>query len=186
MTSPATLAPLPRLLEVKRTLDGREKRFECRVLSRAEDRVVVLFVATEAMQVQGVSLAAGTVTFGHFWERRPYNVYHWLRPADGTGIGVYANLASDTRLEGDRLVWLDLIVDVLILPGRAPSILDEDEIPADAPADLRGRLAHAQKRFFDDLPGLLVELEAARTALWPVVAEQLALDAGTSPVKEQP
>jgi hypothetical protein len=186
MTSPAALAPLPRLLEVKRTLDGGEKRFECRVLSRSEDRVVVLFVATEAMQVQGVALPAGTVTFGHFWEGRPYNVYHWLRPGEGTAIGVYANLASDTRLDGDRLVWLDLIIDVLILPGREPAILDQDEIPADAPVDLRRRLAHAQKRFFDDLPGLLAELEAARTALWPVVAQQLALDAGTPPVKEQP
>lgn len=186
MTSPAARAPLPRLLEVKRTLDGGEKRFECRVLSRAEDRVVVLFVATEAMQVHGVALPAGTVTFGHFWQARPYNVYHWLRPVDGAALGVYANLASDTRLDGDRLVWLDLIIDVLILPGGAPAILDQDELPADASPDLRGRVAHAQRRFFEDLPELLAELEAARTALWPVVAEQLALDAGGPYLKEQP
>lgn len=166
-------------------LDGSEKRFDCRVLARAEDRVVVLFVAPRAMQVHGVALPAGTVTFGHFWEGRPYNVYHWLRPADGAGIGVYANLASDTRLDGDTLVWLDLIVDVLILPGREPALLDEDEVPVDAPPSLLARLAHARTRLFDDLPGLLPELEAARTALWPLAAGHLAKDP-TPPSGQEP
>ena len=165
--------PLPRLLEVKRTLDGREKRFDCRVLARAAGQVVVLFVAPGAIHVHGVDLPAGTVTFGHFWEDRPYNVYHWLRPADGAGIGAYVNLSAETHLDGDTLTWLDLIVDVLVLPGRAPAILDEDELPRDAVPDLRARIADAQVRLLNDLPGLREELETARTALWPLASRHL-------------
>ena len=171
--SPASDEALPHLLEVKRTLDGREKRFDCRVLARDEGHAVVLFVAPAAMHVHGVDLPAGTVTFGHFWQDRPYNVYHWLRAGDGTVIGVYANLAGETRLDGDTLVWLDLIVDVLVLPGRAPAILDEDEIPDDLPSAVRARLADAQRRLLGDLSALLVELEAARMALWPIAARHV-------------
>lgn len=171
---PPSLAPLPRLLEVKRTLAGREKRFDCRVLARAPRRVVVLYVAPEAMNVHGVELPAGTATLGHFWEDRPYNVYHWLRPADGAVLGVYANLASDTRLDGDTLAWLDLIVDVLVLPGRQAILLDEDEVPDTLPATVRARIGDAKSRLLDELPGLLVELDEARTALWPRAAQHLA------------
>lgn len=167
-------------------LDGREKRFDCRVLRRGADSVVVLFVAPEAMQVHGVALPAGTATFGHFWEGRPYNVYHWLRPGDGATIGIYANLAGDTHLDGDRLAWLDLIVDVLILPGRAPVILDEDEVPLHTPGELRARLAGARAKLFEDLPALLAELEAARTALWPLASRQLAPPLAADSPEAQP
>lgn len=172
--SPVPAAPLPRLLEVKRTLEGREKRFECRVLARSQDSVVVLFVAAEAMHVHGVELPAGTVTFGHFWRDRPYNVYHWLRAGDGEAIGVYANLADETRLGGDTLAWLDLIVDLLVLPGRQPQVLDEDELPGDLSPPLRARIAEARRCLLRDLPALLVELEEARVALWPRAARHLA------------
>jgi len=178
MPSPAAFAPLAPLLEVKRTLDGREKRFECRVLRRAQDAVVVLFVAPEPMRVHGVELPAGTVTFGHFWRDRPYNVYHWLRRTDGAPIGIYANLADDTRLEGETLTWLDLVVDVLILPGAEPVILDEDELPQDLPAKLSARVGQARAAFFQDLAALLIEVDEARRELWPGAVAHLAVQAG--------
>ena len=80
MTSPAAAPDLPAILEIKRTLDGREKRFDCRLLTLAADarHAAVLWVAPAAMHVHGVDLPAGTVSVGHFWTDRPYNVYHWL------------------------------------------------------------------------------------------------------------
>ena len=38
MPSPAAAPELPAILEIKRTLDGREKRFDCRLLTLAADR----------------------------------------------------------------------------------------------------------------------------------------------------
>ena len=169
-SSPIDLpAVLPRILELKRTLSGKEKRFPCQVLARDGGHLIVLFVSPDAMNVHGVSLPAGTMTFGHFWEDRPYNVYHWLRPADGATIGVYCNLSDETRVEGDTLSWLDLIVDVLVLPQQPPVVLDEDELPEDAPIALRERIARAQETLFAALPRLLDDLEASRRALWPAV-----------------
>src|SRR5450432_4344977 len=108
--------PLARITELKRTLGGREKRFDCAVLRRTASQVTVLFVAPEAMHVHGVNLPAGTVTFGHFWTDRPYNVYHWLDARSGATLGFYVNLSAETKVSDHVLEWLDLIVDILILP----------------------------------------------------------------------
>ena len=163
----AWLAALPRVLEIKRTLAGTEQRFECGRLHVEGPHLAVLFVARAPMRVHGVALPAGTVTFGHFWRDRAYNVYHWLDPVSGHSLGAYINLAAETRIEDDRLEWLDLIVDVLVPPGQAPRVLDEDEIPADAPPALLARIAAARRAVLDGLPQILDELERLRARLWP-------------------
>jgi len=167
------VSPLPRLLEIKRTVSGGEKRFACRVLSSHDGYLVVLFVAPEAMQVHGVHLPAGTVTFGHFWRNRPYNVYHWLDAATGRTLGHYLNLAADTVVGEDRLEWLDLVIDVLALPGAPPRVLDEDEVPADASPEMRQAMARALATVLADLPRLVEQLEAARARLWPLATKEL-------------
>jgi len=168
----ALLAGLPPILEIKRTLAGAEKHFECARLHLEGPHVVLLFVATAPMRVHGVALPAGTVTFGHFWRDRAYNVYHWLDPVTGRSLGAYVNLSAETRLLDNRLEWLDLIVDVLVLPGQAPRVLDEDEIPADAPPGLRARIAAARAQVLDGLPRLLDELEQFRARHWPTLQRQ--------------
>lgn len=168
---------LPLITEVKRTLAGREKRFTCGVLRRDGAHLVVLFVAPGAMNVHGVILPAGTVTFGHFWTNRPYNIYHWLDPLTGATIGHYVNLAADTTISADRLEWLDLIVDLLMLPGQPTVVLDQDEIPADADATLRARIDDARATALQDWPAMLVELERHQAALWPLARREI--EAGT-------
>jgi hypothetical protein len=169
---PTALTPgsqLPRIVELKRTLAGRKTRFECRVLHSEGPHLVVLFVSAETMHVHGVELPPGTVTFGHFWRDRPYNVYHWLDAGGGRAIGAYVNLAADTHIEPGRVEWLDLVVDVLAVPGAPPRVLDENEIPDDATPALRAQIADAARAVLDGMPDLLVELERFRARLWPLV-----------------
>src|SRR3954465_9064075 len=96
--------PLSRVVELKRTLSGGVKTFDCRLLSGDRRHAVLLFVAPAAVHVHGVDLPAGTVTFGHFGTDRFYNVYHWLDPAGGT-IGFYFNLSDSTSIDDGRLEW---------------------------------------------------------------------------------
>ena len=168
-------AELPRILEIKRRLDGSEARFECALLARAGHHAAILFVAPAAMHVHGVDLPAGTVSFGHFWTDRPYNVYHWLDAQSGATIGYYVNLADDTRFEGGLLTWRDLVIDVLVMPasggaaGGAPplvTVLDEDEVPAALPPDTRAHMAAAKAEVLASAGALIAELEAARAGLW--------------------
>jgi hypothetical protein len=170
LESDARLTRLPRIVEVKRTLAGAEKRFTCGVLTRDEPHLIVLFVAPAAMHVHGVELPAGTVTFGHFWTDRPYNVYHWMEPRTGATIGYYVNLSDETEVDAGTLSWRDLIVDILMRPDGSLTVLDEDEIPHDAPAALRQRIADAKAVVFGASVELIRELEAYHRALWPWVA----------------
>lgn len=151
-------------------MTGGEKRFDCRVLHREENHLVVLFVSAAAMHIHGVELLPGTVTFGHFWGDRPYNVYHWLDAARGRAIGAYINLAAETHIDSESVDWLDLAVDILALPGAPPRVLDEDEIPADATPALRAQIAEAERAVLDGMPELLAELERFRAQLWPLAA----------------
>lgn len=170
-----------RILEIKRTLDGREKRFECTVLARTATQVTVLFVSTAPMNVHGIHLPTGTVTFGHFWTDRPYNVYHWLDPRTGAPLGTYVNVADQTTIEEDVLGWRDLVVDVLVSPAGVLTVLDEEELPGDLTPELRARIAATTASLRLGWAKLASELEQARVALWPLLGADLDHPSGTSP-----
>jgi hypothetical protein len=159
---------LPDILEVKRTLDGREKRFRCRLIDGDRRHTVVLFVAPTAMQVHGVDLPAGTVTFGHFWTDRYYNVYHWLDTRGGT-IGYYFNLSDGTTIGDGRLEWRDLTLDVLATPAGRLDVLDEDELPKDLDPAARGHIAAGRRAILSDPRQLMAEIEERSRAVYPRV-----------------
>ena len=166
---------LPSVLEIKRTLDGREKRFDCHLLAGGADerRAVVLFVSRAPMHVHGVDLPPGTVTFGYFWTDRPYNAYHWRSPS-GETIGVYFNLSDRTRIGDGVLEWRDLTVDILITPAGRVDVLDEDELPAELPADVYRRIDDGKAAILGGTRALLAEIEAESRALAPLAAAEIA------------
>jgi hypothetical protein len=163
-----TAAALPEIVETKETLSGARKTFACRRLALLPDGgMVLLFISDSAVRVHGLALPAGTVTFGYFWPDRPYNVYHWMTAA-GTTVSLYVNLADDTRFEDDHhLSWRDLTVDILLLPGAAPAVLDEDELPPTLPPATRAHIEAARDQVLASVPALTTEIEAASTGLWP-------------------
>jgi predicted RNA-binding protein associated with RNAse of E/G family len=158
---------LPPIVEVKRTLAGGEKRFDCRLLAADARHAVVLWVSTQPMHVHGVDLPAGTVSFGHFWADRPYNVYHWIDSARRT-VGFYFNVCDSTRITPGLLEWRDLVVDVLALPGAPARVLDEDELPRELDVEIRGRIDAGKAAILVDPAAVIAEIEAASRALYPV------------------
>ena len=162
------LAPI---LEIKRTLRGVEKRFECQLLSSGTGHAVVLWVASQPMHVHGVDLPAGTVSFGHFWEDRGYNVYHWM---DGSAetietLGYYFNIADETHVSPGVISWRDLVLDVLVTPDGRCRVLDQHELPTDLDPVLRTRVEAGLRAVVDDLDRVLAEVEAASRAVAPLV-----------------
>jgi predicted RNA-binding protein associated with RNAse of E/G family len=158
---------LPTIIEVKHTLAGAEKRFQCRLLSQSATHLAVLWVAPAPMHVHGVDLPAGTVSIGHFWTDRSYNVYHWLR-SDRATVGYYFNIADRTSWTADRLDWRDLVVDVLALPGGRLDVLDEDELPAALDAEARAHIQAGKAALLNATASVLAEVEAASRALVPL------------------
>ena len=162
---------MPRLtpiVEVKQTLSGAEKRFDCLKLAGDARHVVVLWIAREPMHVHGVDLPAGTISFGHFWTDRFYNVYHWVDAAQRT-IGLYFNIADRTRIGPAQLEWRDLVEDVLATPAGRLDVLDEDELPPALADDVAEHLAAGKAAILDAPAAVIREVEEVSRALYPLV-----------------
>ena len=151
------------VVEIKTTLAGVEKRFDCRLLAGDARRAVVLWIAPAPMHVHGIDLPAGTISFGHFWADRHYNVYHWVDGAGGT-IGFYFNLADRTRISEATLEWRDLVIDVIGTPAGRLDVLDEDELPERLDPDVAAHIEDGKAAIFADPARLMAEIEAASRA----------------------
>jgi predicted RNA-binding protein associated with RNAse of E/G family len=113
------------ITERKTRLDGSVVEYECEPLVVEEGRrALVRYVTEQDRPIEGSDLVLrkGTVTVGHFWTDRPYNVYHWL---DGVRtVALYVNVATDTTITTAAIDYRDLVVDVIIRRSGAIEILD--------------------------------------------------------------
>lgn len=158
--------------EEKRYPDGRRNRFRSRVLLLRPGHGVLHFVSNRAYEVGGIFLPRATVTFGLFWEHRPYNLYAWMAPGLAAPRALYFNICDQTSLSAHRFDWRDLWVDILFAPHAAPQVLDRHEIPATAPPRLRtaidaavGQVLTEHREVARYLQALLPTLRH-RTAIW--------------------
>ena len=132
--------------EEKRYPDGRRNRFRSRVLLLRPGHGVLHFVSDRAYDLAGIYLPRRTVTFGLFWEQRPYNLYAWMAPDLSAPRALYFNICDQVSLAAHRFDWRDLWVDILFTPHAAPQVLDRHEIPADTPPRLRAAIDTAVAR----------------------------------------
>ena len=77
------MPPLGPVVEIKHTLAGGREALRLPAPLRRRGLRGPCSVVAGPMHVHGVDLPAGTVTFGHFWTDRLYNVYHWLDARSG-------------------------------------------------------------------------------------------------------
>ncbi|MGH2404829.1 MAG: DUF402 domain-containing protein [bacterium] len=146
------------VLEIKRTLDGREHTFHCTLMRRTPQWLAVRFVTTGPATVGGLALPVGTETIGHFWPDRPYTAYHWF---DGTGrpLGIYLNAAAEVELGPREVRWHDLALDLLVWPDGRVEVLDDDEARG-APAWAQAMIARARAALADRTSAIASEVSA--------------------------
>jgi predicted RNA-binding protein associated with RNAse of E/G family len=148
------------ITERKTRLDGSVVEYTCEPLVVEEGRRAVVRYVTErerALEGTDLVLREGTVTIGHFWTDRPYNVYHWLD--GGRTIALYVSIATDTTIEPAAIAYRDLVVDVLVRPSGAIEILDEDELPPSIEPRYRLAIAKALEACVTEAKRLLNEIE---------------------------
>lgn len=155
------------ITERKTRLDGSVVEYACEPLVvEAGRRAVVRYVTERDRTLEGTDLVLrkGTVTVGHFWTDRPYNVYHWLE--NGRTVAFYVSIAADTTIEPETIAYRDLVVDVLIRPSGAIEILDEEELPPSIEPRYRLVIAKALETCVTEAKRLTAEIEReSRAAL---------------------
>lgn len=154
-------AEMARMMEVKRTLDGKVVEFPTEpLLIEPGVRAVLLSRIEEPEVVAGgrMTLAPGTLSIGYFWFHRPYNVYHWLY--DRKTLVYYVNVGRFRSLDDRALVWDDYAVDVLVYPNGDVEVIDEDEIPEAVDAAIRTDISEATSLVLADLDAIVASVEA--------------------------
>jgi len=148
------------IIERKTRLDGSVSEYHCDLLWLEVDRRAVLRYTMDREWViadTGIVLHSGQITIAHYWNDRPYNVYHWL---DGPRtIAYYCNVASDTIIREDVVGYTDLVIDVLLRPTGETIVLDEEELPPDLEPSRRIHIARALESIASGPRRLAAEIE---------------------------
>jgi uncharacterized protein len=154
------------ITERKTRLDGSVVEYACETLALEPGRrAIVRYVTDRDRPIDGTDLVLrkGTVTVGHFWTDRPYNVYHWLD--GGRTVAFYVNIATDTTIDPAAIAYQDLVVDVVIRPSGAIEILDEDELPPSIEPRYRLAIAKAIETCVTEGRRLSAEIERETRAV---------------------
>jgi len=160
------LAPT-RITEVKTTLAGERKLFDCELLTLTPGEAVVVYRMPHDVMLEDLLLPRGGLSLGYFWEDRAYsayNAYHWVDDNLQT-LALYFNICDNTRISTAQIAWRDLSVDILITPDMRCRVLDEDELPDDIDNELLSRINATRDALCADASRLLLELETRSRAL---------------------
>lgn len=146
---PATpLPPLPPFLERKRKADGTVHDYETTLVHRDQTVVIVKFVMTRGGGPPRlpVTVAAGSISYGYFWPRRPYNVYRWLTPG-GDLIAHRFDAVTAVKVTESAVDYRDLVLDWWAFPDG--SIVEEDRDELDE-ATAAGTVSAADERLANE------------------------------------
>ena len=113
----------PIFTEVKHHFDGRTEEWPCEALEVTDDLAAVRFRLPDPVS----DVPAGTLTLAFFWRDRTYNLYRFLSP-DGEPFGYRFDVVTDVVIHPDRVEYLDLLLDVRVLPDGTVRVEDEDEV----------------------------------------------------------
>ena len=138
-----------RITELKTTLGGELKRFDCGCIHLSAGYAVVSYRMPKDVRLEDLLLPEGTLSLGYFWEGKPYTAYHWVGDK-GETLALYFNICDSTRISDTEIAWRDLTVDVLMTPDRRCRVLDEDELPDDLDEPLRDRINATRDRLCAD------------------------------------
>ena len=153
-----------RITEVKTTLAGERKLFDCELLTLTAGEAVVIYHMPRDMMLEDVQLPRGGRSLGYFWEARAYNVYHWVDDNLQT-LALYFNICDNTHISPTQIEWRDLSVDILITPDLRCRVLDEDELPDDIDSKLLSHINATRNLLCADTARLLLQFETRSRSL---------------------
>jgi hypothetical protein len=122
--------------EIKHTLFGDTQTYSCELLQYEPGFGVLRYVVDREYNISGHKLLPGDITYGLYWEDRPYTLYVWDLSRINSKL-YYFNIADSISLRSEEFVWRDLTIDVLIDTDNAARILDEQELLPDLAQGLR-------------------------------------------------
>lgn len=107
--------------------DGQAYRWwQTTVESAHDDRIVTVSPVGRSIDTPDGRWMSKVAARSCYWLARPYVVSEFYRPPGDLDM-VYVHIASPTTLEDHQMTYTDLELDVVLRPGQAPEVVDEDE-----------------------------------------------------------
>jgi hypothetical protein len=114
--------------ERKRKLDGSVQEFDTELMHQDGRVTIVKFVMARGSGPPRlpVPIPPGSVSYGYFWPRRPYNLYRMLAP-DGGLLGHRFDAVADVKTTPESVTYRDLLLDWWAHPDDTLIEEDRDE-----------------------------------------------------------
>jgi hypothetical protein len=114
--------------ERKRKHDGSVHDYGTQLVYRDRRVVIVRFEMKNGGGPPRLPFVAppGSVSYGFFWPRRPFNLYRMLGPG-GDVLGHRFDAVADVRVDGEGVDYRDLVLDWWALPDGTLTEEDRDE-----------------------------------------------------------
>ncbi|MHB1909027.1 MAG: DUF402 domain-containing protein [Nitrososphaerales archaeon] len=151
-------------IEIKNTYFGEKKEFNCTLVSKTKDELVIIFQISEAMRFLETNFPSRSKSFGYYWKEKNYNIYHW-KDINGTTLLFYFNISKNTQILEDSVTWQDLIVDLVVYPDGKKVVLDQEEIPNDMSKEDKLIVEKTLKEIFENASSITREIESKTTEL---------------------
>jgi Protein of unknown function (DUF402) len=153
------------VLEIKYKLTGHRLVYPCRAcLLEPPNRAVLFYVSTSGWQHEQpvIRVPPGTRTFAYYWRDRDFNVYHWLN-ADGSTIGFYFNVATQTSIRAWGVEWTDLELDYWVDADGNAAAVDEEAVPVPLSPPLFRLIANVKDDLVVHAPSIAAQIQRQTT-----------------------
>jgi hypothetical protein len=118
-----------KILEIKRHLNKADESYQCDLLERNSDWIIVKYVSEMHGQVGSVNFYAGSTTFAYYKTGMGHVLWKMLNPGNRLE-GYLFHICRDLLVGENRVEYLDLLLDVWIDTDGQITILDRDEVEA--------------------------------------------------------
>ena len=103
------------------------RTWQTKKIDENDDLIILVGVfENEIKHKQLGVIRPGTISFEYYWKRMWFNVFEFHEPEGGLR-NFYCNINKPPKLEGNMLIYVDLEIDVLVLPDLTYQTLDWDE-----------------------------------------------------------
>jgi hypothetical protein len=138
---------MSKFLEIKRHLNKPDERYDCELIRKEPDHVVLKYISDRVFESAKLRLKfpPGCVTLAEYWRSRPYAFWTILSPA-GELIGYLVHICRGLKIFEDSLDYLDMLLDVWFYPDGRHVVLDKDEVKQCIDA---GCLTKADAKYID-------------------------------------
>ena len=113
--------------EIRLHKDKPPQEFLCDLLHQEKEYLVLRYVSSQSVRINGIHIREGTITIAHYWKKRNYVLWKFKDPEDGLR-GYLFHICNSIEIGKNYVEYEDLELDIWCDPDGNVTVLDQDEV----------------------------------------------------------